>query len=76
MKFYRVDLYTDEEGSEGYAWFTSKREATAKKAEYSRDARQQERNPSKTTIEEINVTPTRTGILEILNSYASHPDNG
>ena len=27
-------------------------------------------------MEEINVTPTKTGILAALNRYGDHPDNG
>ena len=67
MKFYRVHFVNHAEmGSQGYEFFTSKRAAEKKAREYGPTAE----------VEEIQVTPTRAGILDALNRYGSHPDNG
>jgi len=71
MKLYRVALYCDTGVSAGYEYFGTKKDALRKVRE--------EKDPNgmdDAVMEEINVTPTKTGILAALNRYGDHPDNG
>lgn len=70
MKFYRVHFTYEYGTSGGYTFFTSKRAAE----KYRRECDVREENGGE--IDEINITPTRKGILDALNRYADHPDNG
>jgi len=71
MKFYKVKLWSAVESSEGFAYFTTAREAEAKKREY-----EEEGEGKEATIVTIDVMPTKQGILEALRRNGSHNDNG
>lgn len=74
MRFYRVHDYEAVNGSHGYLWFTSKAEAEKKARELV--AADPETYDEPLEIEALEVEPTKVGILEALNRYAGHPDNG
>ena len=71
MKFYRVSLFGDTQVSFGFEFFSTKREALRKVRE-----EKTEDGIDDAVMDEINVTPTKAGILTALKRYASHPDNG
>lgn len=85
MRFYRVHVYDDADGSRGYQWFTRKREAEqvvrAESMPVKRpdlDDGTPDATPDQTPlqVEPIDIEPTRAGILKALRIYASHPNNG
>lgn len=74
MKIYRVSLWSDSgDGSTGYSYHSSKREAE-KAARENRSAKSND-SPDP-DVEVIDVSPTRAGIIKVLNRYGGHPDNG
>jgi hypothetical protein len=74
MKLYQLHRTHEAGSSAGFEYFASKREA--EKAV--RDWRNQVNDPvlDGATVQEIEVEPTRAGILSALNRYAGHPNNG
>jgi hypothetical protein len=72
MKIYKVTLYDCVEGNQGYTFHGSKRAATQRAAEFRRD----NADDRSTEIDIITVKTDRAGILDALNRYAGHPDNG
>jgi len=75
MKFYRAVFYTFKDGSAGYSWHTSRAEADKVIREYQKKYTEEE-DASGSKVEEINIIPTKAGILAALNRYADHADNG
>lgn len=69
MRFYRVEMIDEVEGSQGYQYFTNHEEART-------FAKQNQPADQRRPILAIDVTPTRAGILRALNNYGGHPDNG
>jgi hypothetical protein len=72
MKFYRVRHYVEGGSSGGFSWCTTKRDALKAAAEHHKMCPAEQ--PSE--IEEIDIRPTKNGLLSALNQYADHPDNG
>ncbi len=72
MKLYRLHLHVEMGCSGGFEFFTSRREAERRKREL--DAQNDPVDAAE--IDEIEITPTKSGILAALNRYADHPDNG
>lgn len=72
MKFYRLHLYDGADGSGGFKFFTEKIVAEREARAFG-DATDAHANVE---VEAIEIEPTKAGILEALNTYASHPDNG
>ena len=72
MKFYRVAIFTEHGISAGFSWHTARRDAEHAVVVHQADD-EDERKPE---IEEIELQPTKAGLLRALNRYASHPDNG
>lgn len=74
MTFYRVTFYNTFDGTAGYSWHTSKASASKSSAEWiascDGDA------TASAEIEAVEITPTKQGILDALNTYAKHADNG
>ena len=66
MKLYRVEYFlsADDNESQGFAWFSSR--AIAERTA----------GTKKTKPLAVEFSPTKAGILALLNQYASHPDNG
>lgn len=76
---WRVETYSNQMGSEGFAYFATKAEADA----FCARLREQGYEPeSKFSIDasyevESTYTPrTRLQIVALLNRWANHPDNG
>ncbi|RPI40406.1 MAG: hypothetical protein EHM67_09435 [Hyphomicrobiaceae bacterium] len=75
MKFYRLHLSETGEGSHGYRFFTTKRDALAVARDWKRNE-SDEAGCYDTEIDVIRIAPTKASILAALNRYAKHNDNG
>jgi hypothetical protein len=74
MRLYRVHLYNTFNSSEGFAWFSSRREAEHRMAEYRRETDPEwEPEPR---MEVYDFQPTKAGILGLLRRVATHEENG
>lgn len=72
MTFYRVDFESEQLGQRGFVWFTSKAKAEAAGREWVGN----DKEDGSFRIREIEIEPTKKGILDALNRYAEHPNNG
>lgn len=72
MKFYRVNFWSTHEASLGFEFFSSLSEAEAALSQFKKDHEDAEGS----TIEVVIVEQTKKGILQALNKYGRHPDNG
>jgi hypothetical protein len=73
MKLYRVHLWSGGDGSGGYSFHASRKDAAKAMRAW------QEETGGKAdfqAIQAIEVNLTKPGILYALNIFASHPDNG
>jgi hypothetical protein len=75
VKLYQLHRIHEAGESAGYEYFSSKREA-AKAASEWRKSTPGPDDDHETEIKEIEVTPTKAGILAALNRYGKHNDNG
>lgn len=75
MKFYRVKLYDAADGSMGFVWFSSRREADKEAVSFNKEVGPDRRQPE-ATVEVVEIGPTKRAVLAALNTYATHPDNG
>ena len=73
MKIYRVHLTQPDGESQGYAHFSNRRDAEKHGVAWRDNF---EGNKGGFDIAEIIITPTKAGLIEALNQYAGHPDNG
>jgi hypothetical protein len=71
MKLYRLHMTQDFGVSAGYQFFTAWETAEKAKRKWLLET-----GDEGTEIDSIEVTVTGQGILDALNRYASHPDNG
>lgn len=76
MKFYVLHKFVEIGCSGGFEWFTSKRAAEAAKREHIACMVGDDISIEATSIEMVDIKPTRAGILEALNIHASHERNG
>jgi len=83
MKLYRARYWTATECSEGFTWHASRRDAERLASRWRRaNARRYDLNGTpydpgaETEVDVFEFTPTRVGILGLLNLIATHPDNG
>lgn len=84
MRFYRLHCRCEGGISGGVEWFTSRRQAERSRREHIANAKLAELDQDflgagenePDEIEELDITPTKSGILLALKRYASHPDNG
>lgn len=76
MRLYRVEYYSDYDGSSGYSWHTNRREAAREQARWLREADHAHEESRTATITPINLIATRAGILQALKRYASYNNNG
>lgn len=75
MRFYQLHRTHEAGVSAGYSYYASKREAQSALATWRKNSPGDVQDQTG-TIEPIEVTPTRAGILAALNRYAGHADNG
>lgn len=76
MKFYRVHYRMEGGNSAGFSWHTSKREAKKQAAEAVRnDPDEYDAISGPPTLDEVEIKPTRAGILAALRSHAAHGSN-
>jgi hypothetical protein len=73
MRFFRVHFYDGADGSAGYQFFTVQAEAARAARAFNRDATD---SHAVVEVEAIEIEPTKAGILDALNTYASHANNG
>jgi len=73
MKFYRLHRYAVGDGSHGYQFYTSRADAERSAKEWQSRADLSEPSGE---VDEIEITPTKAGILRALNTYATHANNG
>jgi hypothetical protein len=76
MKLYRVHFYEQRDGSRGYVWFTERQAAESNLRKFDKDNRTAEDDRRPDRIEVVEIVPTKAGILNALNHWASHADNG
>lgn len=76
MKFYRVSYSVDGGNSGGFSWHTSKRESQARAKEAIENDPQEYKVSEPPRIEEVEIVPTKKGILAALKRYAEHEANG
>ncbi len=75
MRFYSVHFYSGVDGSFGYEWFTARIDAEqASRQAVRADPDRYSDGPPE--IAEVDIEPTKAGILEALREHASHPNNG
>ena len=74
MKFYKLHLRADAGVSFGFNYFTSRHEAERTARDWMAESK--EPGDCDANVVEIEVTPTKLGILAALNQHARHPDNG
>ena len=74
MRLYKNHYYTSDGESQGYEYFTSKREAH--KAFRHKDEGSEIFSGVPCRAVSISFKPSLTGVVELLNKVASHPDNG
>lgn len=80
MKFYRV-TWTHSHHGTGYIWARSMRDATREAKKWREDFAEpdvppENRPDASTSVELIEIEPTKAGIFRVLQRYASHNDNG
>jgi hypothetical protein len=72
MKVYRVGLRDVWSEHKGYLFYSSKSEAEAEQKKDNKDRG----NSMQDEVTEIEFDLTKKGVIEMLNQWASHPDNG
>lgn len=88
MRIYRVE-YNNTDGNCGASWHASKAEAERNARDFVKrntpepptgdvleDMYRPSARPLPPTIEPVEFTPTKRGVLDLLDHYAIHPDNG
>tara|TARA_Y100000310_G_scaffold332892_2_gene409370 strand:- start:3284 stop:3505 length:222 start_codon:yes stop_codon:yes gene_type:complete len=73
MRLYKNHYYTDDGESQGYEFFTSKREAH-KAFRYKDEGNEHEERQERAVS--ITFKPSLVGVVDLLNKVARHPDNG
>jgi hypothetical protein len=73
VKFYRVHRTQYAGENAGYEWFTVKRLAQEACSDW---LKQGEELGYRAYIDVVEIEPTKQGIQQALNRYASHADNG
>lgn len=74
MRFYRVHLYKTSDGSCGYEFFTARAAAERCAKDWLEDTTDSDICTAE--IENIDIAPTKSGILQALKNLASHAENG
>jgi hypothetical protein len=70
---YRVDFWDDCESSQGYEYFGDKKSAEKVKNKYNNESGFNDR---KATIDLHETPKTKQEMIQLLNMWAGHPDNG
>lgn len=73
MRLYRVEKQTEADNHQGFEWFTREKDAE-KEAKHFR-AENLEAKP-RVTVRHVEVPTNKALMVQFLNRYASHPDNG
>lgn len=84
MRFYRAHQRLSGSESNGFEFFTNRKEADRQQYKWNCEAsKDYEENGDDNdsgfmagTVTEIDITPTKMGILSALNQHFSYPDNG
>jgi len=70
MKIYRVTQRTDGGEHDGYVYLSDKSKATTLQKRLNKEA------DAKDEVEPIEFTPTKSGIIDMLNLECAYPNNG
>lgn len=74
MKIYRVHYYTQRDGSDGYEYFTSKAAADKAANKFRKEHKPYE--GSEPHVQETTCGGSLRNIVDYLNRFASHANNG
>ena len=74
MKLYRVTHYTVADGHQGYTWHTSKAEADREAKAWHKA--QDPMDGPRVSVAPVDIETNKAGLVDALNKYAAHPDNG
>lgn len=76
MKFYQLHKIHEAGTSAGFEYFTNKKEAQRAVIDWLGDTEESVCDAEGSVILEIEIEPTKQGVLSALNRWAKHPDNG
>ena len=74
MKIYQVSYQSHKDSSQGFSYHSSKEDAVKALAKFKRISKEDYNPDSEITIIETQISAK--AIIELLNTYASHNDNG
>lgn len=75
MKIYRVLLYVNSESSQGYEYFSNKKDAKASLDEF-KEKNGEDYDDGRSGIQELELALNKKSVLSFLNAWGGHPDNG
>jgi hypothetical protein len=73
---YRVHYFDACDGSQGFSYHGSRRDAEQARAEYLRHLRPEDRHFAEIEIDALKTPKTKAQIIRLLSQVASHNDNG
>lgn len=78
MNFYQFHHWHPTESSQGFDWFTNKKEAQKALNKFKKQLKEEgfEDEWIDLEIRKVSIKPKMKSILTALECYASHPDNG
>lgn len=76
MKLYKTSFYTEQLGSQGCEWHTTKRDAFKAQRDFCAAHKDDADDLATASVEEVDFTSTRAGILRLLRDHAQHANNG
>jgi hypothetical protein len=78
MKVYRLSKWEAADGHRGFQYFSNRRDAVRALRDWVDQHEGKERAEIRagSDIDKLDVKLTKQGIVQALNYYASHPDNG
>lgn len=76
MRIYQNDLRGNGLESKGFTYHASRRAARAEAARIIRHTKEDPEPVVAVETNRLNVKPTRAGIIQALNRYGAHNDNG
>lgn len=74
MKIYQVSYLSHSEGSHGFSFHSSMKEAKKRLSEFKQKTKSDFNDQSEVRC--LRFPATKRGVLQVLNIYASHNDNG
>lgn len=75
MKIYRVGYFINSESSQGFGYFSNKKDAKASLVEF-KEKEGEDYDDGRSSIQELKIELNKKSVLSFLNAWSSHPDNG